>query len=312
MKETSRRGGPGLAAYLLEIQRFPLLTSDQEAQAVARLRNSDGEEEMHRLVQSNLRFVVKIARQYQGRSMPLEDLISLGNLGLLRAARRYEPSRGARFLSCAVWWIRKAMLEALEGGGTHVRVPRYQLQKSVEAYREAGESAGSWDRAKLRSKHLPLRERHRPHLEIALDSPLAGDSSRTLAEVLPDAGAEDPMEVLLRREARARVRRALRRLTRREIRVLSYRYGFGGRRARTLGEIGRELGVTREAVRQIEARAREKLSKLLLDEKRTRAAGSKSRGLVVRTARLRPVPSKEERSRSGRDTLSACTGSFEG
>jgi RNA polymerase primary sigma factor len=162
MKETSRRGGPGLAAYLLEIQRFPLLTSDQEAQAVARLRNSDGEEEMHRLVQSNLRFVVKIARQYQGRSMPLEDLISLGNLGLLRAARRYEPSRGARFLSCAVWWIRKAMLEALEGGGTHVRVPRYQLQKSVEAYREAGESEGSWDRAKLRSKHLGPRERHPP------------------------------------------------------------------------------------------------------------------------------------------------------
>jgi hypothetical protein len=120
------------------------------------------------------------------------------------------------------------------------------------------------------------------------------------------------MEVLLRREARVRVRRALRRLTRREIRVLSYRYGFGGRRAQTLGEIGRELGVTREAVRQIEARAREKLSKLLLDEKRTRAAGSKSRGLVFRTARLRPVPSKEERSRSGRDTLSACTGSFEG
>jgi len=136
--------------------------------------------------------------------------------------------------------------------------------------------------------------------------------SGTLAEVLPDAGAEDPMEVLLRREARARVRRALRRLTRREIRVLSCRYGFGGRRARTLGEIGRELGMTREAVRQIEARARERLSKLLLDEKTTRAAGSKSRGLAVRTATLRPVPSKAERSRSGRDTLSACTGSFEG
>lgn len=253
MKESTRRGSSSLGPYLLEIQRFPLLTPGEETSLVARLRGSEGEEEVHRLVQANLRFVVKIARQYQGRSLPLEDLVGLGNLGLLRAAHRYEPSRGARFLSCAVWWIRKAML----------------------------------------------------------DAPVAGDSSRTLAEVLPDSSTEDPMEALLRREARARVRRALRRLTQREIRVLSGRYGFGGCRARTLGELGRELGVTREAVRQIEGRAREKLSRILRGEEPIPARKSKRRGHAG-AAGLRPAPSGLSRPRSWRGTPSACTGSCEG
>ena len=166
-------------------------------------------------------------------------------------------------------------------------------------------------------------------IEIPLDTPVSADSSRTLGEILPDSSAEDPMEVLLRQETRIRVRRALRRLTPREIRVLSWRYGFGGRRARTLGEVGRNLGVSREAVRQMEARARAKLSRILLCEDRDVKRGSrgpeagvtprrKSRRDTVRSQEpaeakaVSPALSVVPRPRSGSGTPSACTGWCEG
>jgi len=195
----------------------------------------------------------------------LEDLISEGNLGLIRAARRFEPSRGGRFLSCAVWWIRKSILDALELRGALIRVPRYQQQKSRDV----------------------LAARSCVAKEISFDSPLSDGSSRTVGDVLPDSSVEGPLERLLRLENQARVRRAVRRLTPREIRVLSWRFGFGGREVWTLEEVGRKLGISREAVRQIEARARGKLAKQL------------------RAAAATRNPSNGPQSHSGSDTASA-------
>src|SRR5258705_9196476 len=133
MKTSPSKARPGMAAYFLEIHRFPLLTPERELDVTSRFHSDEREADLHQLVQSNLRFVVKIARQYEGGSLPLEDLVSEGNLGLLRAARRFDPARGNRFLSCAVWWIRKAILDALENRGALVRVPRHQVRKVRQA-----------------------------------------------------------------------------------------------------------------------------------------------------------------------------------
>jgi RNA polymerase primary sigma factor len=133
MKTPNPKARPGMAAYFLEIHRFPLLTPERELDVASRFHSEARVADLHHLVQSNLRFVVKIARQYEGGALPLEDLVSEGNIGLLRAARRFDPARGNRFLSCAVWWIRKATLDALENRGALVRLPRHQVTKLRQA-----------------------------------------------------------------------------------------------------------------------------------------------------------------------------------
>ncbi len=275
MKPSPPKARPGMAAYFLEIHRFPLLTPEQERDVATRLRQEEREADLHRLVQSNLRFVVKIARQYQGGSLPLEDLVSEGNLGLLRAARRFDPSRGNRFLSCAVWWIRKAILDALENRGALVRVPRHQVRKVRQARALGAELSTRFGRKADReevSRALGLDLRDLEETQgfaqrvVSMDAPVAGDRKRPLRDSLPDCQTDNPEEALLCQENRLRVRRAIRRLNEREHQVVSERFGLGRGRSHTLQEVGRRLEISREMVRQIETRARQKLLRALLRE----------------------------------------------
>jgi RNA polymerase primary sigma factor len=269
-----------MAVYLSDIQRYPLLSVEAEQGAAQRYRDRESLEDLHALVESNLKFVIKIARQYQGGPLSLEDLVAEGNLGLLRAARRFDPQRGNRFLSCAIWWIRKAILDALESRAALVRLPRHHTDKIQRARRVGSELSRKLGR-RAESEEISqalgvplgeLRELEKTlHRHVPLDSPLGGDT-RTLAETLPDPKAEVPDQALFREEERQRVRRALRRLGSREFRILSRRYGLDGRGGRTLQEVGEELGVSREAVRQLESRARSKLVRFLAQE----AAASES------------------------------------
>ncbi|HEU5179390.1 MAG TPA: RNA polymerase sigma factor RpoD/SigA [Candidatus Polarisedimenticolia bacterium] len=290
MNLSRSRSRPAMAAYISEIRRFPLLSVEAEQSVAMRYRDAESLEDLHTLVQSNLKFVIRIASQYRGGLLSMEDLVAEGNLGLLRAARRYDPRRGNRFLSCAIWWIRKAILDALENRAALIRLPRHRTDQIQRARRVRGELSGRLGRRPDREEigrelgvppgEVAALETSSPR-HLSLDSP-TGAESRTLADILPDPKSELPDEVLFRREERERVRRALSRLGSREFRILSRRFGLDGRGGMTLQEMGDELGVSREAVRQLESRARSKLLRFLAQEAACRETEARVRRAVTR------------------------------
>jgi RNA polymerase primary sigma factor len=241
--------------------------------------------------------VVQVARQYVNRGLPLEDLLAEGNLGLLEAARRYDPRRGAKFITYAVWWIRKAILKALSEQVTLLRVPHSQTRK-IRTVRET-EAALSRDLGRRvereeisRRLRLPITAIDRILLlkgcEVSLDDPTGPDGDIPLSHRLSDSRSPDPEAELLKRESRAVVHRALRHLEERERTIVVDRYGLRDGQVRTLGDIGRERGMSREAIRLIEARALKRLRRAIERDtlRRSQAAGRETRKVVPEPGRL--------------------------
>ena len=263
------RGGAGdsLSAYLREIGSYPLLKAADEAKLARQARRGDARA-IDRLICSNLRFVVSVAKKYQDHGIPLADLIDEGNLGLIRAAHRFDETRGVRFISYAIWWIRQAIVQAIAEYGHAVRVPmtrfsamrrigrhaqalRQELGREptqVELFQEAGLSEA--DAA------ITL---HMTRSPVSLDTPL-GDDAR-LIEYLPDDSADLPDREASDGNLAESVQAALGELRRREATVVRLYFGFDGREPMTLESIGKRLGVTRERVRQIKERALSRLRK---------------------------------------------------
>jgi RNA polymerase primary sigma factor len=229
------------------------------------------------LVTSHLGFVVKIANEYRNLGLPLEDLVNEGNVGLVEAAQRFSPDRGASFMSYAVWWIRKSMLRAITRDANIVHVPDYQVKKARHVWnagkvltRTLGREAGREEISRALDvtvaqvdQLLQLRPR-----KVSLDDKVGRDGDTTLLDQLADDRSVNPEEEIIRRRDRARLLQALRSLDRRQLSILVGRYGLDGGPARTLREIARSLGMSRERVRQVETEARKRLRKLLA----TRAA----------------------------------------
>lgn len=220
----STRTTDSLAKYLREIRSYPLLSREEEAELGRRIRAGDGDA-LQRLVCSNLRFVVSVAKRYQHQGVPLADLIDDGNLALLHAARRFDATKGAKFISYAVWWVRQAIVQSLADQGQPVRVPL------------------NWSAARRRGRR-----------GISLDAPLRDREDTTLLEVLPDEAAPPPDDGATIDNLADSVAAALAQLPAREANVLRLYYGFGGDEPLTLERIGATLGVTRERVRQIKDR----------------------------------------------------------
>lgn len=222
--------GVGFDRYLSEIGRKRLLTPAEELALARRYRDRRSPEDRERLVAANLRFVVSVARRYRDRGLSIEELVAEGNVGLLQAAERFDAERGVRFVTYAVWWIRRSILAA--------------LARSRTARGVAGTGSG--------------RRGSRPHL--SLDSRRGGGSgTRPLAEVIPDERTTRPDDQLHGDDLRRAVAAGLSFLPEREARVLQLYYGLEGERAHNLGEVGRELGVSRERARQLRARGLELL-----------------------------------------------------
>lgn len=257
-----------LAAYLRRIVRIPLLSRDDEQALGAQIRQGD-ERAFRKLVEANLRFVVKVAMRYQGCGLSLLDLINEGNLGLLEAARRYSPDRGVKFITYAVWWIRQAIMQALASGGGAVRLP---IRKARLA-------------SKIREMRADLTQTQQaePSNEV-VEEALDLDPGE-MEEILRGAGAQasatdgeggDPLGLelaqtsaipsadheLIRHAFREEVERLLGQLKPREREVIELRFGLGREEPQTLEEVGQRLKLSRERVRQIEARAKQKLSQL--------------------------------------------------
>ena len=252
-----------LDQYLKEISAYPLLTREQEVELARRIKEGD-QEALDTLVRSNLRFVVSVAKKYQNQGVALGDLINEGNLGLIRAGQKFDETKGIKFISYAVWWIRQAILQALAEQSRIVRVPLnragalHRIGKRTSALlQELGreptleEIAEDLDISEEEvERTLALSQAH-----LSLDAPLAPGEDSRLLDYLPDQFSPAPDDETYERALSVTIEEALSTLKEREAKILRLYFGLDGQEPMTLEEIGSLLGITRERVRQIKERA---------------------------------------------------------
>ncbi|MFN6944673.1 MAG: RNA polymerase sigma factor RpoD/SigA [Cytophagaceae bacterium] len=266
-KQITNRENQSLDKYLQEISKLPMITADEEVILAKRIREGD-QQALEKLTKANLRFVVSVAKQYQNNGLTLGDLINEGNLGLIKAAQRFDETRGFKFISYAVWWIRQSVIQALAEQSRIVRLPlnrvgtiskvsrvfsdleqKFQREPSAEELAEVLEMT-----PELVSGSLKISGRH-----ISLDAPFVQGEENGLLDVLTDNNLDEPDTELLNDSLRKEIKRSLATLTARESDVLACYYGLNGGSSMTLEEIGLKLNLTRERVRQIKEKATQRL-----------------------------------------------------
>lgn len=267
---TEETGSEPLKIYLREIGQIPLL-SEEEERELGRKSAAGDESARRRLEEGNLRLVVSLAKHYTGRGVPLMDLIQEGNLGLMHAAEKYDYTKENRFSTYASWWIKESMQRAIDQQSREIRVPVHVAENMKKVQRAAKELQQELGRdaapKEIAEKMGDLTEEEVKNIlmcfqsPVSLETPIGEDGEDSLGDMVEDrseATPEEAMDILVRREE---VQELLEALSDRERQVIRLRFGLEDGRSRTLEEIGGQLGVTRERVRQIEARAMEKLRK---------------------------------------------------
>ncbi|MCU0390236.1 MAG: sigma-70 family RNA polymerase sigma factor [Thermoflexibacter sp.] len=262
-KQITNRESQSLDKYLQEIGKVDLLSPDEEVELAKRIREGD-QLALERLTKANLRFVVSVAKQYQNQGLSLGDLINEGNLGLIKAAQRFDETRGFKFISYAVWWIRQSILQALAEQSRIVRLPLNRVGSLNKISKTFSELEQRFEREPSPDElaevlDLPTSEvvdtmkisgRH-----VSMDAPFAQGEENNLLDVLENDGEEKPDTGLMTDSLRREVQRALSTLTQREADVVALYFGLNGEHAMTLEEIGEKFNLTRERVRQIKEKA---------------------------------------------------------
>jgi len=258
----------GLQLYLKQINESPLLTADQEKELGRRIIRDNCPESRERMVRSNLRLVVNIAKHYVGRGLSLPDLIEEGNIGLLKAVEGFDPENGCRFSTYASWWIKQAIKRALINGVQPIHIPAYMVEmmaKLKQAMRELEEVLGRLPNIDELSAHLKMSPKKVKIIRKAVKayhSPTqfgAADSEMTINELVADTHNPGPDQLIRDRDELRQLGELLGQIDEREARILKLRYGLDGEDPMTLKEIGERIGLTRERVRQIEHEALGKL-----------------------------------------------------
>jgi RNA polymerase primary sigma factor len=259
-----------LQAYLQEISRFRRLTLEEERELGLRIQRDRDSDATQRLVEANLRFVVSYAKRYRGLGVSFLDLIHEGNLGLLEAARRFDPSHNVKFITYAVWWVRQAIMHAISGQRRALALPARLSAVSSRFGSEVADLAARLDHAPtvdeiaedLEISHSEAEAlRFVSGTDVSLSDPVGQneDDSRELGETLPQQMVPPVDYELLHEAMRAQLEKALADLDPKERQVMQLRFGLEGGEPKTLRQVGEALGLSRERVRQIESRAKEKL-----------------------------------------------------
>ena len=252
-----------LSKYLQEISRYEPLSPDREVELAIRVKEGD-RRALKELTEANLRFVVSVAKDYQGQGLPLTDLINEGNLGLIKAAERFDETRGFKFISYAVWWIRQSVLQALAEHSRIVRLPLNRvgtiskINKASERLEQEFERSPRADELahQLEMKITEINDAQRiARRHHSLDTPFSDDEKNSLLDVIADSNTEDPDLELHMNSLEKEVKDALDTLKDREKDVIKMYFGIDREYALTLNEIGEEFGLTRERVRQIKEKA---------------------------------------------------------
>jgi RNA polymerase primary sigma factor len=265
VKQVTNRENASLDKYLQEIARVELITAEEEVMLARRIKEGD-KLALERLTKANLRFVVSVSKQYQNQGLSLPDLINEGNLGLIKAAERFDETRGFKFISYAVWWIRQSILQALAEQARIVRLPLNKIgsiNKINRAYSELEQQFERPPTADELAEHLECSvEDVRQSLansgrHISMDAPLieGEESSSSMYDVLPNDALASPDENVMLESLQQDIERSLLSLSGRESDVVRLFYGLNGKTALSLEEIGQRFDLTRERVRQIKEKA---------------------------------------------------------
>ncbi|MCH8326628.1 MAG: sigma-70 family RNA polymerase sigma factor [Bacteroidetes bacterium] len=267
-KQFTNRESKSLDQYLQEIGKVDLLTPDQEITLAIQIKKGS-REALDKLTKANLRFVVSVAKQFQNQGLSLGDLINEGNLGLIKAAKRFDETRGFKFISYAVWWVRQSIMQAIADQSRIVRLPLNRvgsLSKISKAYRnleqEFERKPTTEELANLLEMQpedvayaLQISGRH-----VSMDAPFSGDNDKnSLIDVIPNKHHPSPDTTLMQESLKLEVEGALSTLTEKEAKVLMLYFGINGERSATLEEIGEKFDLTRERVRQIKEKALRRL-----------------------------------------------------
>ncbi|MBN1404937.1 MAG: RNA polymerase sigma factor RpoD/SigA [Candidatus Omnitrophica bacterium] len=265
--------------YFKEIEKAPLLTPEEELSLARQIRKGgpSGARARKKMVQSNLRLVVNIAKRYSRYGVPLLDLIEEGNIGLMKAVKKYDPRMGYRLSTYASWWIKQAVLRALSEQGKTIRVPVY-MTETIVRYKKAidelkhklhrkpsiGEIA---KRLKTDADKIKEIERAMDTEPTSLETPIGEEGAGKLLDLVEDMSAESPFENITKLLQHETVQEIIEALEPRDRKILNYRFGLDGGEPLTLEDIGKRLKISKERVRQIEDRAMDKLKNMMLSKK---------------------------------------------
>ncbi len=262
-RSITNRESASLEKYLQEIAKEPMVTPDEEARLAVRIRIGD-QYALEKLTKANLRFVVSVAKQYQGQGLSLSDLINEGNLGLIKAAHKFDETKGFKFISYAVWWIRQAILQALAEQARMVRLPLNQvgnyhrirkvfsqLEQKFQREPSPAEIAETVEMSDRQVEDTILMVTH----TVSMDAPLDNDEGATLSEMLTSSDAPVTDDQLISESLHSEILRLLKTLSSRESEIVKMFYGIGQNYGLSLDEIGEKFDLTRERVRQIKENA---------------------------------------------------------
>ena len=265
---TNRRESHTLEKYFTEVSGVPMITPDEEVTLAQRIKQGD-DLALEKLVKSNLRFVVSVAKQYQNRSLPLNDLINEGNLGLIKAAKKFDETKGFKFISYAVWWIRQSIMQALAEQSRIVRLPMNKSGAINQIRRAYAELEQKFEREPTEEELADILDMKPQEVrntlgaevrQMSMDAPFGEDESGSLLDVLENkTTTPTDGQLVFNDSLKVETIRALSTLTAREREVVKMSFGIGSDNPFTLEEIGDIMGLTRERVRQIREKALQKL-----------------------------------------------------
>ena len=266
-KSITNRDAGTLEKYLQDIAKESLVTPEEEVELAQRIKLGD-QQALDRLVKANLRFVVSVAKQYQNQGLTLQDLINEGNVGLIKAAQRFDETRGFKFISYAVWWIRQSILQAVAEQARTIRLPLNQvgavsklkktaamLEQEYQRKPSVAELANELDMPEAKVRGLMEMNMH----QISTDAPLDDDEDGSFLDVYVDQGSVATDEAVENESDNTAIQRSLKALTEKERQVLTMYYGIGTTREYSLDEIALHMGISRERTRQIRDRALKRL-----------------------------------------------------